>query len=107
MNVFDRFKTADDKTSLLFHNDLCRDNGSITVTVYNSGMLIAEYVLDNMKTSMTIAFVVGFSGTKIEMVCITCSVYLSAFSATIVNPAFAGFCSRRFSSSECAVKNIC
>ncbi|KAI0224442.1 hypothetical protein LSAT2_024553 [Lamellibrachia satsuma] len=51
------FKTADDKTSLLFHNDLCRDNGSFTVTVYNSGMLIVEQVLDNKKNAMTIAFV--------------------------------------------------
>ncbi|KAI0207223.1 hypothetical protein LSAT2_008111 [Lamellibrachia satsuma] len=50
------FKSADDKTSVLFHNNLCRDKGSLTVTVYNSGMLIAELMLQNKKTTMTVVF---------------------------------------------------
>jgi len=57
-----RFKTADDKTSLLFHNDHCHDHGSITITLYNSGMIIAELQLDNRKISMTVVFMVGFNG---------------------------------------------
>ncbi|KAI0218624.1 hypothetical protein LSAT2_029643, partial [Lamellibrachia satsuma] len=50
------FKTADDKTSLLFHNDLCQDEGSLTVTVYNSGMMVAELMLQNKKATTTIVF---------------------------------------------------
>lgn len=67
MNIFDRFKSADDKTSVLFHNNLCRDKGSLTVTVYNSGMLIAELMLQNKKTTMTVVFGVGFDGVNIDI----------------------------------------
>ncbi|KAK2189773.1 hypothetical protein NP493_97g00004 [Ridgeia piscesae] len=50
------FKTNDAKTSLLFHNDLCQDHGSITVTLYNAGMLITELELEGGKTTMSAVF---------------------------------------------------
>ena len=86
MDVIVRFKTADDKTSLLFHNDLCQDEGSLSVTVYNSGMMVAELMLQNKKATTTIVFGVGLDGVNIE---------ICGISATITIHTFGGFCPRR------------
>jgi len=59
MDVFVRFKTADDKTSMLFHNDRCKDHGSLSITVYNSGMIISEVLLSNKRSATTVVFAVG------------------------------------------------
>jgi len=63
-----RFKTNDAKTSLLFHNDLCQDHGSITVTLYNAGMLITELELEGGKTTMSAVFLVRLNAVQITIV---------------------------------------
>ena len=66
MCVFVRFKTADDKTSMLFHNDHCKDHGSLSITVYNSGMIISEVTLSNKRYATTVVFAVGLDSTRFK-----------------------------------------
>ena len=63
-----RLKTGDDKTSVLFHNDLCDDMGSLEIVIYNSGMLYVKLMLSTMKTAELFAFMVSFGGVKIDTV---------------------------------------